>query len=93
MRAIWIALLAVSALVAVVIWANQRETKLQASEARVVQAEARKQGLRYDSRSGSLQQRDQEISTSVRFRQWLYDYDVEKAAIDHLAKSGNFARA
>jgi hypothetical protein len=38
---VWIALLAVSALVAVVIWANQRETKLQASETRVVQAEAR----------------------------------------------------
>jgi hypothetical protein len=38
---VWIALLAVSALVAVVIWANQRESRLQASEARVVQAEAR----------------------------------------------------
>jgi hypothetical protein len=38
---VWIALLAVSALVAVLIWANQRENRLQASEARVEQAEAR----------------------------------------------------
>jgi hypothetical protein len=38
---VWIALLAISALVAVVIWANQRESRLQASESRVVQAEAR----------------------------------------------------
>jgi salicylate hydroxylase len=59
----------------------------------VVQAEARKQGLRYDSRSGSLVQRDQEISRSAEFRRWLYDYDVEEAAIAYLTKSGNFARA
>jgi hypothetical protein len=38
---VWIALLAVGALVAVLIWANQREVRLQASETRVVQAEAR----------------------------------------------------
>jgi hypothetical protein len=38
---VWIALLAMSALVAVLIWANQRENRLQASEARAVQAEAR----------------------------------------------------
>jgi salicylate hydroxylase len=59
----------------------------------VVQAEARKQGLRYDSRSGSLVQRDQEISRSVEFRRWLFDYDVEEAAIACLTRSGNFARA
>jgi salicylate hydroxylase len=50
----------------------------------VVQAEARKQGLRLDSRSGSLQQRDQEIARSAEFRKSLYDYDVEKAAIAYL---------
>jgi hypothetical protein len=38
---VWFALLALSALLAVVIWANQRETRLQASEALVVQAEGR----------------------------------------------------
>jgi len=59
----------------------------------IVQAEARKQGLRLDSRSGSLQQRDQEIARSAEFRRWLYDYDVEKAAIAYMNKCGNFARA
>jgi len=59
----------------------------------VVQAEARKQGLRLDSRSGSLQTRDQEISRSAEFRRWLYDYDVEKAAIAYMTKCGNFVRA
>ncbi len=38
---VWIALLALGLLVAVVIWANQREAALQASEARASQAEAR----------------------------------------------------
>src|SRR6516165_2643789 len=59
----------------------------------IVQAEARKQGLRYDSRSGSLARRDQEIEKSVTFRRWLFDYDVEEAAIAYLTGSGNFARA
>jgi salicylate hydroxylase len=58
-----------------------------------VQAEARKQGLRLDSKSGSLQQRDQEIAKSAEFRKWLYDYDVEKAAIAYLAKCEKPARA
>jgi salicylate hydroxylase len=46
----------------------------------VVQVEARKNGLRYDSRYESLEQRDREIAASAEFRKWLYDYDVEKAA-------------
>lgn len=58
----------------------------------VVQAEARKNGLRYDSRSGSLEQRDQEIASSAEFRKWLYDYDVEKAAIASLSESRASAR-
>jgi salicylate hydroxylase len=59
----------------------------------LVQAEARKQGLRYDSRSGNLLQRDQEIARSVEFRRWLYDYDVEKAAIVYLSEGGKSAHA
>jgi salicylate hydroxylase len=52
----------------------------------VIQAEARKQGLRLDSRSGSLQDRDREITRSAEFRKWLYDYDVERAATAYLNK-------
>ena len=52
----------------------------------VVQAEARKNGLRYNSRYKSLEQRDQEIASSAEFRKWLYDYDVEKAALAYLSK-------
>jgi salicylate hydroxylase len=48
----------------------------------VVQAEARKNGLRFDSKYDSLEQRDREIANSQAFRQSLFDYDVEKAAID-----------
>jgi salicylate hydroxylase len=47
----------------------------------VIQAEARQNGLRYDSKYQSLEQRDREIANSAAFRKSLYDYDVEKAAI------------
>ena len=47
----------------------------------VIQAEARRNGLRYDSRSGSLEQRDREIANAARFRRQLYDYDIEAAAL------------
>jgi salicylate hydroxylase len=53
----------------------------------LVQAEARKNGLRYDSRSGSLEQRDKEIANAAILRKWLYDYDVEKAAMAHVSES------
>jgi salicylate hydroxylase len=46
----------------------------------VVQAEARKNGLRYDSRYESLEQRDKEIRNAPELRKWLYDYDVEHTA-------------
>ena len=46
----------------------------------VIQAEARRNGLRYDSRSGSLEQRDREIANAAKFRRQLYDYDIEAAA-------------
>ena len=52
----------------------------------IVQAEARKNGLRFDSRYKSLKERDKEIASSAEFRKWLYDYDVEKAAISYLSK-------
>jgi salicylate hydroxylase len=49
-----------------------------------IQAEARKTGLRYDSKYNSPEERDREIAKSGVFRKSLYDYDVEKAAIEHL---------
>jgi salicylate hydroxylase len=52
----------------------------------IVQAEARKNGLRYDSRYGSLEQRDREIASSAKFRKWLFDYDVDKAAVACLSE-------
>ncbi len=53
----------------------------------LVQAEARKNGLRYDSKYADLAQRDREIANSAEFRKSLYDYDIEKAALDVLAES------
>ncbi|MGJ4748654.1 hypothetical protein ACQV5M_20000, partial [Leptospira sp. SA-E8] len=44
----------------------------------IVQAEARKNGLRYDSKYADLAQRDREIANSAAFRKSLYDYDIEK---------------
>ena len=63
----------------------QRYEKFRRERTDVVQAEARKNGLRYDSRYESLERRDREIASSVQLRKWLYDYDVEKAAIAYLA--------
>jgi salicylate hydroxylase len=57
----------------------------------VVQAEARRNGLRYDSRSGSLEERDKEIASSAIFRKWLYDYDVEKAATAYQSQARSAA--
>jgi salicylate hydroxylase len=47
-----------------------------------IQAEARKTGLRYDSKYDSLEERDRQIAKSGEFRKSLYDYDIEKAAIE-----------
>jgi salicylate hydroxylase len=49
-----------------------------------VQSEARRNGLRYDSRSGDISTRDREIANAAELRKWLYDYDVEKDALAHL---------
>ena len=53
----------------------------------IVQAEARRNGLRYDLRYPSLEQRDREIANAAVFRKWLYDYDVERAALAYLDES------
>jgi salicylate hydroxylase len=50
----------------------------------IIQAEARKNGLRYDSRSGSLEERDREIASSAAFRKSLYDYDVQASVTAYL---------
>ncbi len=53
----------------------------------VVQAEARKNGLRYDSKYESLEQRDHEIKNARTFRRSLFDYDVEQVAIANLSEN------
>jgi salicylate hydroxylase len=58
-----------------------RYEKLRRVQTDVIQAEARKNGLRFDSRYESLEQRDREIANSRAFRQSLFDYDVEQASI------------
>ncbi len=61
--------------------------KLRRARTDVVQAEARKNGLRFDSKYESLEQRDREIANSAAFRKSLYDYDVENAAIAFRSES------
>jgi salicylate hydroxylase len=64
-----------------------RYEKLRRVRTDLIQAEARQNGLRFDSRYESLEQRDREIANSAVFRKSLYDYDVEKAAIASLSDS------
>jgi salicylate hydroxylase len=61
--------------------------KFRRARTNVIQAEARKNGLRYDSRYKSLDERDREIASSGVFRKSLYDYDVEKAAVAHVSET------
>jgi salicylate hydroxylase len=65
----------------------QQYEKLRRVRTDVIQAEARKNGLRYDSQYTNLDQRDREIANSKAFRQSLFDYDVEKIAVAHLGQS------
>ena len=58
-----------------------RYEQMRRARTDIVQAEARQNGLRYDSRYESLAERDREIANSVAFRKWLFDYDIEEAAI------------
>ena len=64
----------------------KRYEQLRRVRTDVVQAEARQNGLRYDSRYANLEQRDREIKNAAEFRKWLYDYDVEKATIGALGE-------
>ena len=65
----------------------RRYEKFRRERTDLVQAEARRNGLRYDSRSGSLEDRDKEIANAAVFRKWLYDYDVEAAAFASLGET------
>jgi 2-polyprenyl-6-methoxyphenol hydroxylase-like FAD-dependent oxidoreductase len=65
----------------------RRYEKFRRERTDLVQAEARRNGLRYDSRSGSLEDRDKEIANAAVFRKWLYDYDVEAAAFACLGET------
>jgi salicylate hydroxylase len=67
--------------------ALQRYESFRRERTGIVQAEARRNGLRYDSRYPSLEQRDREIANAAVFRKWLYDYDVERAAVAYLDES------
>jgi salicylate hydroxylase len=62
----------------------QQYEKFRRPRTDLIQAEARKNGLRYDSRDMSLEQRDREIASSGVFRKSLYDFDVENAALAHV---------
>jgi len=62
--------------------------QLRRARTDVIQAEARKNGLRFDSRYENLEQRDREIANSREFRRSLFDYDVETAAIAARSKNG-----
>ena len=65
----------------------KRYEQLRRVRTDLVQAEARQNGLRYDSRYASLEQRDHEIKNAAEFRKWLYDYDVEKSIAAALGRS------
>jgi salicylate hydroxylase len=64
--------------------ALQRYEALRRPRASKVQTEARRNGMRYDSMSEykDLAQRDREIASSATFRKSLYDYDIEKEALN-----------
>ena len=55
-----------------------------APEPTVFKLKRGKQAFGYDSKHNSLEERDREIAKSGEFRKSLYDYDVEKAAIEHV---------
>ena len=65
----------------------QQYEKFRRTRTDVIQAEARKTGLRYNSKYENLEERDREIANSGVFRKSLYDYDVEKAAVAHVTSA------
>lgn len=68
--------------------ALKRYEALRRPRASMVQTEARKNGLRYDSQYADLAQRDREIANSAQLRRSLYDHDIEKEAIESLRLDG-----
>jgi salicylate hydroxylase len=65
--------------------ALKRYEELRRPRASMVQAESRKNGLRYDSRYADLAQRDREIANIAVLRLSLYDHDIEKEALESLS--------
>lgn len=68
--------------------ALQRYEALRRPRTSMVQAEARKNGLRYDSKYADLAQRDKEIANSAQLRRSLYDHDIEKETLKFLSLDG-----
>ncbi|MDB5899945.1 MAG: 2-polyprenyl-6-methoxyphenol hydroxylase [Ramlibacter sp.] len=68
--------------------ALKRYQELRQPRTSMVQAEARKNGLRYDSKYADLAQRDREIANSALLRRSLYDYDIENEALQFLSTEG-----
>lgn len=68
--------------------ALQRYEALRRPRTSMVQAEARKNGRRYDSQYADLAQRDREIANSAAFRRSLYDHDIEKETRQSLDLDG-----
>ena len=64
----------------------QAYERLRKPRTDMVQTEARKNGMRYDSQYDSLEERDKEIRNIAELRLSLYDYDVETAAREVVAK-------
>jgi len=67
----------------------QRYEALRRPRTAMVQAEARRNGKRYDSQNQyqDLAQRDREIANSAIFRKSLYDYDIEQEAMNFRSPS------
>lgn len=66
--------------------ALQRYQELRQPRTSMVQAESRKNGLRYDSKYADLAQRDREIANIAVLRRSLYDHDIEKEALRFLSR-------
>jgi salicylate hydroxylase len=64
----------------------QAYERLRKPRTDMVQTEARKNGMRYDSQYESLEERDKEIRNIAELRLSLYDYDVETAAREVVAQ-------
>ncbi len=68
--------------------ALQEYERLRLDRTTRVQSGARDNGLRYDSGYDDLSKRDDEIKNSRTFRRWLYDYDAQAVARQHVSTVG-----